>query len=440
MVNAVAVQSLPRVGRKLRKPTHQFNVKYRPWALTPFMLAPVLPGDTMKNLLVQGKAISDPLKNPHMGWWNEMYFFYVKLRDLPQRTALEQMLIANVDPNLDTAANAQYYHNGFGINWTKMCLDQIVKHYFRSEEERESTDFANQTIFGYPQAKVNIDNWMESLTSTVDDPQSDGTPLPGDYFPDLPAHLSSFAAAYDQWKEMQHLNMAPPNFADYLKTAGVRLPKAEAEVVQKPELLRYVREWKMPSVVVDPATQSVGGSCVWDMAERADKDRFFAEPGFIIGIATARPKVLFSRQSGAMAHFLDDAFSWLPALLRPDPFTSLKKFTVGTGPIPLDGDPQGMFDYWVDLADLFMNGDQFCNFDLQGGGSRMPNIVHLPKPVNVEPDLSAITTPINKEYASDADALALFLDPTNLDTGANFIRLEGRCDVTILSSVTDTTP
>jgi hypothetical protein len=56
-------------------------------------IAPVLPGETMKNLLLQARVVSDPIKNPLIGWWCEFYFFYVKHRDLDDRDVFTEMMV-----------------------------------------------------------------------------------------------------------------------------------------------------------------------------------------------------------------------------------------------------------------------------------------------------------------------------------------------------------
>ena len=79
---ALNPMAAPRVGRKLRSPIHRFHLRHYPFQLQPFMLAPVIPGETMKNLLLQARVVTDPIKNGLIGWWQEYYFFYVKHRDL----------------------------------------------------------------------------------------------------------------------------------------------------------------------------------------------------------------------------------------------------------------------------------------------------------------------------------------------------------------------
>jgi len=58
---------LPRVGRKLRAPQHHWSLRHVPFALQPFCIAPVLPGETMKNALLQARAVTMPIKSPLVG-------------------------------------------------------------------------------------------------------------------------------------------------------------------------------------------------------------------------------------------------------------------------------------------------------------------------------------------------------------------------------------
>lgn len=414
----VRIQELPKTGRRLRKSTNDFQVAHKPFEIQPFLLAPVLPGETMKNLLFQGSAMTDAINNGNFGWWDEYYFFYVKLRDLAARTTLEQMLIANGPPPAADGADPRCFYAGEGINFARMCLDRVVETYFRSEEEVASA-INPKSSANMPKAKlISNPGWMENLVADGDNPASDGTPLPGDHYPALPDHLSAFTDAYAQWQQMQSLQLTPPSFEDYLKTFGIRPPPAAREEKHIPELIRYVREFTKPQ------TKMVGGTAstrvVWDHSERADKDRFFSEPGFVFGVTTTRAKMFASYQTANMASFMNDAYAWLPALLRPDPFTSLKKFAFG-GSGPLANQTE---DYWVDMADVLMGGDQF----LAPANAVVANNTQSPTEQGQAIDIS-------KDYCSDANVLDLFA------VGANsWVHKEGRVDLNVLTALEDTTP
>ena len=107
-----AVES-SRMKRVMRYPEHTAFVRTRPWAITPFLIAPVLPGETLKNLLHQAREITKPLKNGLIGWWAETYFFYVKHRDLDDRDALTAMMLDQTRDNsgLNSAAASGWYHS-----------------------------------------------------------------------------------------------------------------------------------------------------------------------------------------------------------------------------------------------------------------------------------------------------------------------------------------
>jgi hypothetical protein len=423
------IENAPRVARKQRKPTHNFNVRYRPYDLQPFMLAPVLPGETMKNLLLQARCVSDPVANPLIGWWNEYYFFYVKLRDLGDRAGMEAMLLANTALAAGSTSPFTYNVAG-GYDFTEAALRAVVKHYFRDEEEDEiAGSFPIDSLNSLPQCKINQEHWTDSMRYGSDAPSVDAM-QPGEGYPEIPPQYvgTPFEAAYAQWKSMQAIDIVPVTFEDYLKTFGVRAPAEEREQVFVPELLRYSREWTYPSNTINPTNGAPTSALSWSIAERADKDRYFAEPGFIFGVTTSRPKVYLKNQKAALGHYLTDAYSWLPALLQPDPFTSLKKF-VHTEAGPLAGQAD---DYWVDLADLFVHGDQFVNFDLAGA-----NGVTLPRPTDGDAGFSPggdAPIELNTRYATQGDISALFVGE------GQSIRVDGRCDLSILSRVTDNTP
>ena len=51
--NQLAIQSAPMVNRKLRSPDHSWLLRQRPFVITPCLIAPVLPGETLKSATFQ---------------------------------------------------------------------------------------------------------------------------------------------------------------------------------------------------------------------------------------------------------------------------------------------------------------------------------------------------------------------------------------------------
>lgn len=399
--------------RKLRKPVHNFNLVTRPWQIQPFLLAPVLPGETMENAFWQARVVTDPLVNPLIGWWKEYYLFYVKLRDLDARADFTEMML-DFDKDmsaLNEAASLPYYHHGGAINYAKLCLKRVVEEFFRNEGEAWDDYLVN----GMPAASVSQSNWMNSMLSgddyVVDDVTLDTT--------DNAVTASEIDAALRTWNHQRIHGLTEMSYEDFLRTYGVSVQQSEE--LHVPELLRYVRDWTYPTNTVDPATGSPSSACSWSISERADKSRFFKEHGFVFGVTVTRPKVYFTNLEGSLADNFNNALSWLPAVMNDDPYTSLRQFAETEGPLAATfTDAQG---YWVDLKDLLLYGDQFVNYDLASGSN---NAVALPKAT------------LQRFYADTADAASLFVD-TDPGTAVT-VREDGVIALSIKSIYRDTTP
>lgn len=408
MVTATIVTALPKTGRALRNPQHRFSLRHRPWQIQPFVIAPVLPGETMKNLLLQARCVTDPIKNALVGWWAEYYLFYVKHRDLDARDLLAQMVLnpAADLSSLTAAASASTYHAGGSIDWTKLCLDRVTDQYFRDADET----VLQAAIDGLPLANVNTPGWWDSAKDATVTPAADAE-LPGQ---EAPVVIPGFEAAYAQWNQMRDMKLTAATYEDFLRSYGVIVPRAVDDLDRKPELIRYVRDWSYPSNTVNPLNGTPSSAVSWSIAERADKDRFFKEPGFIFGVTVCRPKVYYSKIKGAGVAMMRDAYSWLPAINEDDPYTSVRNFANTAG--PLQGNVTN--GYWVDVRDLLLYGDQFFNFAADADMSK----VDLP------------TTAMQRRFASSADADALYVAPAQ-----NKIRQDGVVSINILGRQVDHT-
>jgi len=419
----VSIANVGQTGRVSRRPSHTFHVRSRPWQIQPFMIAPVLPGETMKSLLMQARVVSDPVNNPLIGWWNEYYFFYVKHRDLEARDLLTSMMLDQTTDlsSLDEADKIEHYHNkttGDAIDWVDLCLTRVVDEYFRYEGENAAT----ASIGNLPAAGVAVTNYLDSVVNDSDytDISTDvdlTSTTPGEGDGTAAVKVSEIEAAMRMWEFQRHNNLTDMTYEDYLRTHGVSIPSA-AEL-HKPELIRFVRDWSYPTNTVDPSDGAPSSALSWSVAERADKDRFFREPGFIFGVSVVRPKVYMRNLTTAAVQMLDNAFAWLPAVMSTDAFTSLKKMDAGEAPLSVNTD-----DYWVDLKDLFLYGDQFINFALADTGA---NIIDLP------------LADLQKRYADSDDANSVFVDSDG-SGGKNLIRQDGVVNLNILGKQVDTTP
>lgn len=362
--NPLAIQRAPRVGRVMRKPTHRWNVRAQPWQIQPVFVAPVIPGETLKNAVLQARVVSDPVKNRLIGWWHEYYIYYVPFRALGIADELTEMV---VDPewtpdgiSSNVAVPQHYFAGRDSIDYVKHCLDAIVAYDFRKPGFEGS-----HTINGLPSASINNESWTNSLINDNavldwDVPVVDG--------PDANSTLdaSEVELAMQQYELLRANALIDMTYEDYLKTYGIKGRAVEKVEEFHPELLRYIRDWQYPSNTVG-ADGTVSSAVSWSIAERLDKDRFFKEPGFIFGVTISRPKVYLGNQVGAAVSMLDSIRSWLPKVMTDDPYTSLKRFANGEGPMttgfadtaPALSDATPTQAYWVDVRDLFLHGDQF---------------------------------------------------------------------------------
>ena len=416
--NNLRIVDSPRVNRKTRSPQHTWAVKQRPFVITPFMIAPVLPGETFKAGVMQARCVSDPLSTSRFssitGWWLEHYVFYVKHSHMPNGEQFKLMMIdpsASLGAAADTTVSSTSYHPGSGINWVKQCLIPVVETYFRDEGDLWNA----YLIDDEPIAQINGNGVFDSVATAIENDV-------GDFNVDLNADstikASEAAKALMMWEYLRSNNLTEMTYEDYLRTFGVKIdPEVDQGV---PELLRYSREWQYPNNVVDPTTGVPVPGLSWGVNLRVDKDRYFKEPGFIFGVTVARPKLYLGNQRGPAVHLMQDGISWLPIMLRDNDFSSMKQVTKAGSILPTaaaDG-------FWVDIADIFAHGDQF--FHNTVAATQFP----VEGPVVALP-----TAALNPRYPSKAMVDALFKA-----AGNNNLYQDGVMRMQILGTIVDTTP
>lgn len=405
-------------GRRVpRYPQHDWNVVTRPYQLQPIMIAPVLAGETFKSALFQSRVVSDPIKNPLIGWWKEYFFFYVKLRDLNERDQINPMFL---DPEFtfpfgltEGTAGGDWVNYTYedAPRWTVMALQRVVEEYFRNEGEGAFD--ADKILGGLPLVGVNREKWMNSVIPAAEMTSFD---VDVDVDGDGTITASEVTASMRMYEQLRQYGLTEMSYEDYLRTHGVSVPQADE--LHRPELLRNVSDWTYPSNTVDPATGAPSSALSWSFKERIDKDRFFKEPGLILGLTATRPKVYFRNQKGSAVGMMNDPLSWLPALMHEAPETSLKHFADNTGPLGNVTDADG---YWVDVRDLLLYGDQFLNYDPAAVTDK--NLVDLPLPS------------LARRYAASAAIDAMFKEGA-----ANKVREDGVITMTIHGRQVDHTP
>lgn len=426
----VQVVSSPQFKRTMRRPVHTFNLRHIPFAITPCFIAPVWPGESMKDLMLQARVVTDPISNPLIGWWHEYYVFYVKLRDLAERDNIVTMLL---DPTSTgtTARNAiatsagtsakpyNYFAAGSGqIDWVELCRRRVVQEFFRDEGDTYSDYTVTDASVAHSMAQFVGNNVLDSVFDAGDTAAVDVTVVNESGSDTVTA--SEIDNAMRLWQAQRMNTLVDMSFEDWLATYGVRPPSVE---LHRPELIRYVKEWQYPSNTIDPTNGTPRSAVSWSIRERADKTRFFKEPGFIFGLTVTRPKVYLANQVGTFTAAMNDYKSWLPAVFASDPMTSLVQIADNVGPLTVSTDTAG---YWVDIKDLALHGEQFVNFALTG---LVNNLMPVPTA-----DL------LNKRYPTALDDIRnLFVDETG-GGGAYYVRQDGVVALQIASDLQETTP
>lgn len=417
-----------RVGRY---PKHTWNVASLPFTAQPFMLAPVLPGETLQNLYFESRIVTDPIENPITIWKKEYYFFFCPITALLSDTIRDMFVDpANTDlsATLGIAANdVPYYTAKGGIDYTKRCVQSVWEHYFSDEDDV----FANRLIqsadsalhAGIPLVQIRDRFWLDSIMD-----KDTMTALDG---PDPSAltnmqDLESYMAAFEHLRALGIANMT---YEDFLRSYGIAVPGKDEN---KPELLARFTDTQYPSNTIDPTTGVPTSAVSWVFKNSSRDPKFFKEPGFVIGITVTRPKVYFAGLAGSLASHLTRAWDWLPNYLNEAaednlPFTSLKNFGPDTGPL---GDRTTATDgYWIDMRDLFLYGDQWQNrvaFDPAPKSTGSIHALALP-PGNNHHDY---------KYPNYAMIDALFLGD---GAGTSRVREDGYCTLSVKGRQVDYT-
>lgn len=347
----MAVLFNPTGERVGRRPKHSFNINPDFWEIAPCVIAPVLPGETLQNVFIQSRVVTPPVKSRTVGWWLEYYLFYVPFRQMPDAANLLAMFIDPTTTLSATAAAAHRYYDGRGYDYVSQCLEAVVREWFR----REGESWSGFTIrSNRPAASLGIDAMWDSLIDSTLLP--DGGALGSLQDDDIRAKM---VLEYRRVLKESGGAGGQIDYEEVLASYGSIL--REAKKRDRPELVRYIRQWTYPTNSVEPTTGVPTTAASWAVEDKADKRRFFVEPGFLFGVQVIRPKVYLTNQTGNASVMLDRAQRWLPPMMDDVGMEKgLAEFTTTQGPF---GKTTGGFTngYWLDVRDLFNYGDQYLD-------------------------------------------------------------------------------
>lgn len=338
--------------RRTRSPEHDFHLRHRAYVIQPFMFHPVRPGETLKSILWQSRAVTDPLANPLMGWHLEYYFFYVQLQDCVSVGTEDTALAPLWDPTksfsdagsfggqaarLEMCTSAEAVH---ASDVTYKAYQRVVEEYFREDGETWNNAWKMSGALAF--ARRNRKDAFESRGTSV--AISDVTVNIADGLT-----VSELMDSFAQYAMMIDVGGgAVSTFEDYLASQN-QGRYTDIKRAYRPELIRVVKEWSLPTNTVDPATGTPTSAVSWGISARADKDRYFREAGYIVGVTLARPKTLLSLNNDP-AGYMVKGRHWLPVQYMHDANAGI--VTPGLG--------------GFDTRDLFDRGSQFINMVTTG--------------------------------------------------------------------------
>ena len=397
--------------RTLRKPRHPYNVEQEAYQIQPHLIAQVLPGETLMNMRDQARIVTDPLLNKLIGWWCEKSYFYVKLSQMQHSDVWTSWLVdedADLSAHHEAARVATYHKKAAAVDWVYQCLEDIVGYWYRDEGETWNTP----AIGGIPLAQLSRANWANSLITETAYEAFDQTITHETGTPDT-SEAREVEDALAKWHFMTEVERADWTYEDWLADQGVRVKRTPTGKMP-PELLGRQVEWTFPTNTVDPNDGSVTSACVWSMSVNIER-KFFDEPGFIVGVTVARPKMYWENQEGTMLDNLNHAFQWVPHIMNEHPETSLVAHASTTDPLASITGDAIVYDH----KDLLMYGEQFVNhvIDENDNGIAIP-----------EADADRL-------YPVEADLDSFFVTPI----GSNLIRQDGVVSMRIKTFQQDTT-
>ena len=398
-------------SRVNRRPNFPMLGTLRPFGLYPLMFHPVLPGETLQSYSAKFRLLSQPINNPMVGAWAEMWLVYVKLTDIDP--ALSEMFISETFATTGytrAAASEALFTAAGQIDWVGMALNKFHADYMLNQGETA------KTLGDVPLMRRKSMDWMQNLMFT---------PATGVDVNALPSDPDAQLTGFDM---MNMMGMSELTYEQYLTSYGVssaRLPNGQCEI------LRYAPSWTLPTNHVDPATGSPSSAWSWSVDMKADKPKMFAEPGFIMLVASVRPKVYDVRKVASFAGNLWGFADWFPVYNLTDPaggIRELKSDDLIWHPTIRGG--LTLLSMLYDHRDLLSHGETFIN-----------DTVNVPYTTPAGPAAAALAgtespEDLRGEYLSSTEIDALFKGAA---APAQRLYYEGMANAVISGHIKDTT-
>ncbi len=342
-----------------RRPVFRASVELEPWEITPFCCFPLLPGETLHNILMDGRFVLNGCVSPLFPWYLDIQLFAVNLSDVD--VDFEEILLRHAETpptGIAASANKPLLGQAAGaMNLTGPVYDRICDQFWKTDNVLPNS-VVNTDLFIAPV------KWRTSSSTLVEG--------------ESPSRV--FEPDQLQTDEMKRdLLDQDMDWADVLRAYGVKVTSGEAGV---PERIMWESIAKYPVFVQSDAADTIVTryQVLWSIREARLTARgagiFAKEPMVIMGLVTIRPEVIEGNKAFMFVNDLVDGERWwVPPFNTFDAVQDIlqepgSSITAGhswtdtaAGVVQLNA-----LDYW------FM-GESFTNMDWKNASPPDPQLV-----------------------------------------------------------------
>lgn len=258
-----------------RRPVFRSAIEVQPWEITPFFCLPLLPGETLHSVMLDGRFLLNGAVSPLFPWYLDVQIFAVKLRDLDLN--FEDILMENTDAGpsslSDTTASPMVGEALGGVSFSHRVYNEICKRVWTTDNILPNST-VNTDLFIAPV------KWRGSHATMVEGDSPD--------FRLRPHQISS--------DELKHDLLADqPDWDEVLRSYGVRRSLEEAGM---PERIMWESMSKYPVFVQSDAADTIVTryQVLWSIREARLTGRgqgiYAKEPMAVMGLVTCRPEII----------------------------------------------------------------------------------------------------------------------------------------------------
>lgn len=342
-----------------RRPVFRASIEMEPWEITPFCCFPMLPGETLHNVLIDGRFVLNGCVSPLFPWYLDIQLFAVRLSDIDVDFEAILMRDADTVPSDVTASGSlpMLGEAAGGMSVSKQCYDRICNEFWKTDNV-------------LPNSTVNTDLFIAPVKWRTDSSTYVEGESPSHILP--PSSIVTPEMAHD----LLDLNIT---WAETLRAYGVKVSTGEAGV---PERIMWESIARHPTFVQSDAADTIVTryQVLWTVREARlttrGKGIFAKEPMVVMGLATIRPEIIEGNKLFMRVNDLvDQERWWVPPFNTMDAIQDILQE-------PGSGVTAG--HAWVDAGagvtqynalDYWFMGESFTNMDWNAASPPSPQLV-----------------------------------------------------------------